>query len=111
MNIFKDGSMLELCVLAICNNEDIYGYLLTKRLQTEIKVSISTLYPILRRLTSKGLLTSYEKEFEGRKRKYYKITNKGKSKLANYTKLWEINKQKIDLLLYGRVKDEQAGIH
>ena len=46
-----------------------------------IEVSESTLYPILKRLEATGCLTTRSKEYNGRLRKYYMITEAGKRKI------------------------------
>ena len=62
-------------------NDGIYGYQLLKELEAETKETLvieeGTLYPILRKLERDGLLTSERKEFGGRPRKYYKLTEEG----------------------------------
>ena len=66
--------LLDGCVLAILEREDAYGYSLTQRLREEIEISESTLYPILRRLQKEGCLAVYDRQFQGRNRRYYTIT-------------------------------------
>lgn len=76
--IFSVGTnLLDACVLSVLNDGDSYGYKLTQELQKTMPISDSTLYPVLRRLTKDGFLTSYNVEYEGRNRRYYKITDKG----------------------------------
>lgn len=78
MNIqFKKG-VLELCVLAILNEKDCYGYELVNEISKNILISEGTMYPLLRRLKSDGLVTTYLQESqEGPPRKYYKLTDLG----------------------------------
>ena len=79
----KRGS-LDVCVLASLLNGDSYGYKIIQSLQGVVEISESTLYPILRRLESNECLTSYSVEHNGRLRKFYSITEKGKEKIADY---------------------------
>lgn len=90
------SDFLELCVLATLEKDDLYGYLLTQRLQEKINISESTLYPVLRRLKSKDLLTIYDNNYQGRNRRYYKITETGRLQLKTYIEEWEKLKTKID---------------
>lgn len=90
------SDFLELCVLATLTTGDLYGYLLTQKLQEKINISESTLYPILRRLKSKNLLTIYDSNYQGRNRRYYKITENGRLQLKNYIEEWEKLKVEID---------------
>ena len=64
------GTLLEACVLALLNREDLYGYMLTQNMQSVANLSESTLYPVLRRLEKQGLLRVYDQQFQGRNRRY-----------------------------------------
>ena len=44
-------------------------------------VSESTLYPVLRRLQKDECLEVYDRQFDGRNRRYYKVTDKGLAQL------------------------------
>lgn len=73
--------VLDACVLHAISKGESYGYKIINDLKDVIDVSESTLYPILKRLETCGALTTFTKEFNGRLRKYYKITNLGLKKL------------------------------
>ena len=92
-------SLLDACVLALLSKEDAYGYILTQNVKEIINVSESTLYPVLRRLKSEDYLAVYDAPFDGRNRRYYKITDSGKSKLAEYIDEWADYKSKVDKIL------------
>ena len=79
----KRGS-LEVCVLASLLKEDSYGYKIIQSLENVIEISESTLYPILRRLEANDCLKSYSVEHNGRLRKFYSITEKGKDRIREY---------------------------
>ena len=79
----KRGS-LEVCVLASLLKEDSYGYKIIQSLENVIEISESTLYPILRRLEANDCLKSYSVEHNGRLRKFYSITEKGKGRIREY---------------------------
>lgn len=70
--------VLEIFVLAILLKEDSYGYKIITDLKPYTEISESTLYSILRRLEEQDKLETYNEVFEGRNRKYYKVTKKGK---------------------------------
>ncbi|PLX20101.1 MAG: PadR family transcriptional regulator [Candidatus Muiribacterium halophilum] len=71
--------VLELCVLAVINKKDRYGYEIVNNISKHISVSKGTIYPILSRLKKQGYFENYlEESAEGPVRKYYKITEKGK---------------------------------
>ena len=78
MNVqFKKG-VFELCVLALLNEKDCYGYDVSEFLSRHMDISDGTVYPILRRLKAEGLVTTYlSEESGGPPRKYYRITELG----------------------------------
>lgn len=80
---------LDVCILAALLEEDSYGYKLIQDTKEIVEMSESTLYPILRRLESSKYLTSYKKEYNGRLRKYYKITNSGIGYVKDFLTEWE----------------------
>ncbi len=95
------GNILDFLVLAILKNGDTYGYILTRNAKELMEISDSTLYPVLRRLQKDGALTTYDQAFDGRNRRYYSITEKGKQILENYRIEWEKYKKQIDMILSG----------
>lgn len=95
------SSLLDACVLGVLLNEPTYGYDLTQKIQTTIEVSESTLYPVLRRLLKDGMLETFDEPFDGRNRRYYKITDKGQQTLTEYIEEWQSYKQNIEKLLIG----------
>ena len=91
--------VLEIYVLAILLKEDSYGYKIVTDLNPYIEISESTLYPILRRLENQDKLNTYNEVYEGRNRKYYKVTDKGKKQVKDFIVEWENVKKIYDLLL------------
>ncbi len=81
--------LLEVCVLASLKGGDSYGYQIVKDVSGYIEISESTLYPILKRLDSGGYLTTYTSEYNGRLRKYYKITPSGCEKISEFVREWD----------------------
>lgn len=76
--------LLEVCVLAALKREESYGYRIIADVSPYIEISESTLYPILKRLESTGCVTTRSKEYNGRLRKYYMITEQGKKKIRDF---------------------------
>ena len=87
-NQLKRG-LLDVCVLAAIKNEDSYGYRIIKDMKPYVEISESTLYPILRRLEVAELLTVRTVEHNGRLRKYYRITEAGRKRIAEFQNEWE----------------------
>ena len=81
--------ILDACVLYALKDGESYGYKIITDLKDVIEVSESTLYPILKRLESSGALETYSKEFNGRLRRYYTLTDAGRKKLAEYRQDFE----------------------
>ncbi len=89
MDIQLKRGLLEVCVLAAIQDEASYGYRIIKDVAPVAQISESTLYPILRRLEASQMLTVYSEEHNGRLRKYYRITEKGKDRLAAFRGEWK----------------------
>lgn len=104
MTFNVSSPLLDGLVLAVCNKEDTYGYKITQDISEAIEISESTLYPVLRRLQKEDCLEVYDKEYMGRNRRYYKITDKGKSQLNLYLEEWKLYKKKIDKVIFGGVE-------
>lgn len=102
---FKKG-ILELCILKVIDNEDMYGFQIINHLSDILDVNENTIYPILRRLTKQELFTTYTKSSNiGANRKYYSITNLGKEKLIEYMDDWNSFLLNVNKIL--KVKGEE----
>lgn len=98
---FKKG-VIELCVLSMLMQGDMYGYELSSVLSQEINISDGGIYPVLRRLKTDKYLDTYLKESnEGPPRKYYKLTNTGETKRVELSGDWTILKTGIDKIVLG----------
>lgn len=80
--------LLDACVLTVLNRGESYGYRLARDVGEIIEVSESTLYPILRRLENNALVTVRSAEYNGRLRRYYRITDAGVRRLHECVKQW-----------------------
>lgn len=87
---FKKG-IIEMCVLKMISNKDMYGFELIQSISKEIEVNENTLYPILRRLTKQGLFDTYSETIAGvgAPRKYYTLTDLGEQKLEEQRTEWQ----------------------
>ena len=95
------AGLLDSMVLSVVDREDTYGYEITQFIRSAVDVSESTLYPVLKRLQKNDLLETYDKEYMGRNRRYYKITEPGQDKLVEYRREWEDYSMKISALFSG----------
>lgn len=89
MDIQLKRGLLDICVLAAIKNNDSYGYQIIKDIKPYVKISESTLYPILRRLEAAEYLTVSSVEHNGRLRKYYHITQAGRDRILEFTEEWK----------------------
>lgn len=86
---FKRG-IIELCVLSVLAEKDMYGYLIISKLSEFIDVNENTIYPIMRRLTQEGYFHTYlEASTEGAPRKYYQMTEKGFNYYLKLREEWD----------------------
>ncbi len=80
-------------VLKLLERGEMYGYelveALARRSEGLLAMGQSTLYPMLYNLEAKKLIGSRWSEGDGRPRKYYRITEKGKRALADATREWQ----------------------
>lgn len=86
--------ILELCVLSIISNEEAYPTDIIKKLKANKLIVVEgTIYPLLNRLKNGSLLSYTWKESKaGPPRKYYQITDEGKSMLDELVVTWtELN--------------------
>ncbi len=89
MDIQLKRGLLDVCVLAAIKNDDSYGYQIIKDMKPYLELSESTLYTILKRLETANMLTVRSQEHEGRLRKYYHITEKGRSRIDEFRDDWK----------------------
>ena len=104
--VFNTGAaLLDAIVLAVVSRETdgTYGYKITQDVRKAIDVSESTLYPVLRRLQNDECLEVYDKIYDGRNRRYYKVTEKGMAQLNLYKIEWKNYSSKIQDIFEGGV--------
>ena len=104
--VFNTGAaLLDAIVLAVVSNESegTYGYKITQDVRQVLDVSESTLYPVLRRLQKYECLETYDKEYGGRNRRYYKVTERGRVQLDLYRVEWKSYSTKISTLFEGGI--------
>lgn len=104
--VFNTGAaLLDAIVLAVVlhESEGTYGYKITQDVRSAINVSESTLYPVLRRLQKDECLEVYDRQYDGRNRRYYKVTEKGMAQLNLYQVEWKNYSRKIQEIFEGGV--------
>ena len=104
--VFNTGAaLLDSIVLAVVSRESqgTYGYKITQDVRQVLEVSESTLYPVLRRLQKDQCLEVYDMQFDGRNRRYYKVTDRGMAQLNLYREEWKVYSKKISEIFEGGV--------
>jgi PadR family transcriptional regulator PadR len=84
--------LLEMCILNLLDRERMHGYRLVKALGSVpgLVVTEGTIYPLLCRLKSEGLVvTSLEESTKGPARKVYALSTRGRSKRTEMNRAWQ----------------------
>ncbi|WP_125547374.1 PadR family transcriptional regulator [Levilactobacillus lindianensis] len=105
MAIQVPTELLDGSVLGLLTQQDHYGYTLTQEVRQLLPISESTLYPVLRRLKKNGWLETYDEPYQGRNRRYYRLTASGRDRLAEIQADWQGFNQAISQLLEGKTDD------
>lgn len=99
------GGSTPLLLLSLLNEGDRYGYEIIRTLSARSEQAFAfqegTLYPILHRMERAGWVRAYEKTAEGRRRRYYAITDAGKKQLAAETAQWRAFSGAVERVITG----------
>jgi len=92
-------------ILSLLARKQLYGYEMIKEIEKRSSGVFSfkegTIYPILHSLESEGMIESYWDDNESRrKRKYYRITAKGKLCLEEKQQEWAVFRSAVDRVLW-----------
>jgi len=105
-----NAGTVALVLLAILEqaNEAQYGYQIAKQLEEMasdgVPVKQGTLYPVLRSMNDNGLLDStVEPSVSGPPRKYYHITDEGRTVLSEWKNEWTRTRDFVDAVLKGEI--------
>ena len=97
MNINKDlvAASAAPLVLAILSEGESYGYAILKRVGElsggELQWTDGMLYPVLHRLERQGHVeASWGRSKVGRRRKYYRLTSRGREQLQTHRRQWQV---------------------
>lgn len=90
-------------ILKLLDREPMYGYQMIKEVAHSsngvFAFKEGTLYPILHSLEAEGVVESYWMEAEGRKRKYYRLTEQGRQHLKTKQQEWVVFRSAVDQVL------------
>jgi PadR family transcriptional regulator, regulatory protein PadR len=92
--------VLEMCVLALLSRADGYAYDIASRLADDIGMGEGTIYPLMRRMQTEGLVKTYlEESVSGPPRKYYQLTKAGRAALTAQTAEWASFSESVGKIL------------
>ena len=92
--------VLELCVLALISRGDTYAYEIAARLAQGIDMGEGTIYPLMRRMQSDGLVEAYLVESSaGPPRKYYRLTKAGERAFETQKADWSTFVSAVEAIL------------
>ncbi|MGD9109812.1 MAG: PadR family transcriptional regulator [Phycisphaerales bacterium] len=100
---FRKG-LLEFVVLALLEHGQQHGYQMVQTLKKiqSLEIREGNVYPILARLQTDGLIRSKQEFSEnGPPRKYFRLTQKGKTTLAEMGRHWELITQGVHTIRKG----------
>lgn len=97
---------LEACVLSTLCRKESYGYQIVKDVPDILGLTESTLYPLLKRLEAAESISVRAVEHNGRLRKYYRTTEKGRIVLESFLR----EKQEV-MQIYRYIEDAAGGEH
>ncbi len=90
-------------ILQTLSQEPNHGYRIAQEIKKKSKGVLDfkegTLYPALHALENKGLLDSYEQTEQGRTRRYYRLTERGKKVLPKERAEWDKVSKAVTLIL------------
>ena len=92
--------VLDLCVLAVLSRGESYGYEIASTLVTAVGMGEGTIYPLLRRMQTEGLVaTRIVESSSGPPRKYYRLTPLGQTVFEAHRSDWRSFAAGVDKLL------------
>ena len=96
---------ISMLLLQLLSEKDMYGYEmieeLEKRSEYVFRLKAGTMYPLLHSMESKKHLVSYEKEAQGKVRRYYTITKQGRAELLKKKEAWETYSKAVGQVIGG----------
>lgn len=94
---------LDALVLATIETEPLHGYAVIEELRSRSEgafdLAEGTVYPVLHRLESEGLLSSAWSTVAGRRRRTYRLTRRGRTALARRRGEWRGFARAVDAVL------------
>ncbi len=94
--------VLGFCVLALLSQRNGYAYEIASKLSQAVDMGEGTIYPLMRRMQSDGLVATYlEESPSGPPRKYYRLTDAGRTALVQQLAEWRSFTKSVEELIGG----------
>jgi PadR family transcriptional regulator PadR len=100
---FRKG-LVELCVMAAIREDEAYGYQIVEKLGqvAGLELTESTVYPVLARLAQQRCVTVRTAPSpSGPPRRYYRLSETGRTRLAEMIGHWEFIQKSVAGLIQG----------
>ena len=98
--------VLKMCVLLLLSRREMYGYEISKALESVggdvLRIDEGTLYPLLRRLEADGYVTAEWRYSNGKARRYYRLTPLGFTFLESIRGFWRDLVDAVNRLMEGK---------
>jgi PadR family transcriptional regulator PadR len=97
-----------MCLLAVIAEEPTYGYEMARKLEDRglVLFGEGSIYPLLARLQSQGLVESFmQASSGGPPRKYYRLAGAGRRRLDEWIGEWRSLSHGVDRVLGGAIRD------
>lgn len=92
--------VLGLCVLALLSRGNSYAYEIASKLSLAVGMGEGTIYPLMRRMQTDGLVATYlEESPSGPPRKYYRLTDSGRASLTEQLAEWRAFTASVEELI------------
>lgn len=92
--------VLGLCVLALLSRGNSYAYEIASKLSLAVGMGEGTIYPLMRRMQTDGLVATYlEESPSGPPRKYYRLTDSGRTSLTEQLAEWRAFTASVEELI------------
>lgn len=101
------AALTEFLILAILESTDSYGYEISQTIKLIANIKESTLYPILKKMEKNDYLATYSREYQGRTRKYYSLTQQGHEQLTQLKDDWDIYTSTINGIIEGSIRHDK----
>ena len=107
MTFTANSPMMDFLVLSVIAEGDAYGYQISQIIKRAVPAKDSSLYPVLKRLQENRYVGTYDQQYQGRNRRYYRITPDGRQRQEELVREWETFKFIIDDIVKGGMSDDQ----